>query len=111
MVVVSAEYPVIITVFLFLLGTTVLTYCFGILVPNVRRGTGVNCLAVRTHDIESWRGLAYAQWRNIPLLMRRSERPDILVIILLYLDSYLFVMSTSILQVGVGINANYASCE
>ena len=38
MVVVS-DYPVIITVFLFLVGTTVLTYCFG---STPRWGAGVD---------------------------------------------------------------------
>ena len=29
----------------------------------------------------------------------------------IYLDSYLFVVSTSILQVGIGLNNNLAACS
>jgi hypothetical protein len=39
------------------------------------------------------------------------EGADGVVIILIYVDSYLFVCSTSILQVGVGLSNNHASCE
>ena len=33
------------------------------------------------------------------------------VILLVYIDSYLFVASTSILQVGIGLTSNFAACE
>jgi hypothetical protein len=39
------------------------------------------------------------------------EGADGVVIILIYVDSYLFVCSTSILQVGVGLSNDHASCE
>jgi len=34
-----------------------------------------------------------------------------LVVLLVYVDSYLFVSSASILQIGVGLSNNHASCE
>jgi len=33
------------------------------------------------------------------------------VILFVYIDSYLFVASTTILQVGVGLADNFSSCE
>lgn len=57
--------------------------------------------------IDSWRNLSYARWR---MHLQRSGA-DELVILLVYLDSYLFVTTTSILQVGVGVTANFAACE
>ena len=33
------------------------------------------------------------------------------VILFVYLDSYLFVLSTSILQAGIGVNSNLYTCE
>lgn len=59
----SMQYPVV-TVCLFLFGTTVLTYCFGI-IPDSRR---IVMVAVRSMSVESWRTLSYSRWRNSLLL-------------------------------------------
>jgi hypothetical protein len=56
----EVDYPVILTVFLFLAGTTILTWCFG---KDILFGEGANCLAVRSKTVESWRTLSYTKWR------------------------------------------------
>lgn len=66
----------------------------------------INFVAVRTRSFESWRALTYPRWR-ISLLI-----PDLIAVILfVYIDSYFFVASTSILQVGVGLTSDAAACE
>jgi hypothetical protein len=70
-------------------------------------GIGVLIVAVRTSAVVSWRNLPYPRWR----MALEANGADGVVIILIYVDSYLFVCSTSILQVGVGLSNNHASCE
>jgi len=36
---------------------------------------------------------------------------DILVVLAVYVDSYFFIFSTSIIQVGIGTSTNMATCE
>jgi predicted ferric reductase len=96
------DYPVILTVCLFLAGTTILTWCFGIY-PGSSVGLIV---AVRSKSVESWRTLSYTRWRIF-----HFWKSLIVVVLLVYVDSYFFVISTSILQVGVGLTQNMAACE
>jgi hypothetical protein len=93
------EYPVIVTILLVLLGTTVLTYCFS----TARLIMLIT--AVRIHSVESWSRLTYTKWR-IQDIERSNE-----VVLAVYVDSYLFITSQAILQIGVGLQSNDHSCE
>ena len=99
-------FPLLMTVCLFLVSTTILTWCF-CMDSMFWVGIGVLIVAVRTSGVVSWRNLPYPRWRMAPEVKDADE----VVIILIYVDSYLFVCSTSILQVGVGLSNNHASCE
>jgi hypothetical protein len=103
---VAANYPIVITVVLSLLGTTVLTWCLG--KPPHHQWTKLNFIAVRIKSIESWRAVSYPRWRNYPWNIWICSFS---VVLLVYVDSYLFVASTSILQVGIGLTNQFPACE
>ena len=60
---VAANYPIVITVVLSLLGTTVLTWCLGNKKLPIFIGQSTNFSAVRIKTVESWRTLSYPRWR------------------------------------------------
>ena len=97
-------FALLMTVCLFLVSTTILTWCF---CTDSMFRVGADCSGedewgcfVAEFTISS---MAYAHFSSRVLMG--------VVIILIYVDSYLFVCSTSILQVGVGLSNNHASCE
>ena len=90
----SGGYPIIVSLCLSLFGTTVLTWCFGMALRIF-----FNELAERARSIESWKKLSYSQWRTVLLVNFIYS-----VILLVYLDSYLFIVAVAILQIGIGLD-------
>jgi len=100
---VSASYPLVITVCLSLFGTTLLTWCFGTIWLSLNI---ISRSASRVKTIESWRNLSYTRWRKELFSICADQ-----VMLGVYVDSYCFVVSTSILQVGIGLTGNFNACE
>jgi hypothetical protein len=94
--------PAIFSVCLFLLGTTVLTWCSGThpLQPRLMHQPSEPRQLIPGWACHTLDGVSI-------LSVVRTDA----VILFVYLDSYLFVLSTSILQTGIGLNSNIYTCE
>ncbi|KAJ4311003.1 hypothetical protein N0V94_008170, partial [Neodidymelliopsis sp. IMI 364377] len=69
------------------------------------------CFTSRSSWIKNWRTLPLAIWRKTPHSSSPPRQLTGKVVLLIYVDSTLFVLATSVIVHGLGINSSRSVCE